>query len=600
MSGIRSYCVILLSMALLVAVSAGFVFSAPASPKNFIIYFPNWGTYGEAHKNFTVGNIPWDKVTVINHAFLEVNNEFKLGFTDDWADLSIVYPHSEEDGLKGHFGEYKYYKQLYPQVKLLASVGGWTRGHNFHAMALTAAGRQTFADSCVEFLDKYPFFDGIDLDWEYPGVHRDPDPGDKYDKGCPGGPEGTVNFTLLLKDLRETFDKNGLTGKLLTAAIPAGYDKLALQQPKEYHKYLDFINVMTYDFHGAADPVTGHLSPLYANPKDTAPQKPVNVKKYYNTDYAMKLLVKLGVPKGKLNVGSPWYSRGWKNVDGNTGINGLFANANGGPVGNWDDPDNPGGQNSYFRLKEMETLPGFVKYRDEKSGGSPWLYNAGTGEVYTYEDEVSLAKRCDYIKKKGFGGIIVWEITGDDKDFTLTNLVYNKLIGSITIPIAVDDKKGEQVVVDDKKGGQVVNGTFGAAIGKPWFYWTEATAKLALENGEAKISIKDEGAEYWSVQFNADGIRVAKDQTYVLKFDARSTVPRDIVVIVEHRVQPFAKHYGPETVRITDKMTTYTYEYTQKEVSDDDSHIVFGLGKVGNKVGKAHDVFIDNVSFTSK
>lgn len=108
------------------------------SNQNIIMYFPNWGVYSESHNNFTVGDIPWDKITVINHAFFTVSKDFKLETTDKDADFEKSFPNSEgwEQGqLRGHIGEYKYYKSKYPNVKVLISVGGWTRGENFHDMA---------------------------------------------------------------------------------------------------------------------------------------------------------------------------------------------------------------------------------------------------------------------------------------------------------------------------------------------------------------------------------------------------------------------------------------------------------------------------------
>lgn len=103
------------------------------SNKNIIMYFPNWGVYSESHNNLTVGDIPWNKVTVINHAFFTVSKDFKLETTDKDADFEKSFPNSEgwEQGqLRGHIGEYKYYKSKYPNVKVLISLGGWTRGEN--------------------------------------------------------------------------------------------------------------------------------------------------------------------------------------------------------------------------------------------------------------------------------------------------------------------------------------------------------------------------------------------------------------------------------------------------------------------------------------
>jgi chitinase len=413
-----------------------------ATAKRFVVYFPNWGMYNAAHNSMSVDNIPWDKVTVVNHAFFTVDSTYKLASTDEYADYQATFPHSggwNPGDLRGHFGEYKYYKSLYPNVKILVSIGGWTRGENFHAMASSAANRATFINSVVSFLKQYPFIDGIDIDWEYPGVNRTAAPGDQYDRGCPGGPEDKQNYTSLMKEIKQAYSSNGLSGKLLTIAAPGGYDKVDLTEPNLYSQYLDWINVMTYDIHGAFENTTNHQSAIYANPNDPSPTSPVDIKNKYNTDYIMKYFVsKYNVPADKLNVGSPFYSRGWKNVDKTTGTNGLFAKASGAPVGNLDDPNNPGGQNSYSQMLQLEKTSGYVKYRDSYSK-VPWLYNASLGITYTYEDTTSAAERCDYVINNGFGGVIAWDISNDDPatGMPLTSTISSKLgIGGTVTPTA--------------------------------------------------------------------------------------------------------------------------------------------------------------------
>lgn len=430
---------LVLSLALLITMipaSTGIV--KAATGKNIVAYFPNWGIYNSAHRSMTVGMIPWDKVTVINHAFFEVDSSFKLASTDTFADFDKMMDHSEgwdANQLRGHFGEYKYYKNLYPNVKVIVSVGGWTRGQNFHAMAATTSTRAVFIQSVIDFLNKYPFIDGVDLDWEYPGINRAADPNDQYDRGCPGGPEDKQNFTSLLREIRQAYNNNGLSDKMLTIAVPSGYDKLALQEPDKYAQYLDFLNVMTYDMHGAWENTTNHQSPLYANPNDPSPTSPVDIKNRYNTDSAMKILQEeYNIPAEKLLVGSPYYSRGWKGVTG--GVNGMYANATGAATGSWDNPQSPGGQYPYFTLKTMENQNGYVKYRDDTYAKTPWLYNASQGIVLSYEDTTSLSARCDYINSNGYGGLIVWEISGDTSDFELTSLAFQKLIGSTTQTVA--------------------------------------------------------------------------------------------------------------------------------------------------------------------
>lgn len=406
--------------------------------RKIIAYFPNWGTYNAAHHNFSVSMIPWDKISVVNHSFYSIDSSFKMVSIDSYADYQKQFEHSGnwEQRLKGHIGEYKYYKEKYPDKKVLISIGGWTRGEHFHAMALTADSRATFINSVVEFLQDYPFLDGIDIDWEYPGINREKDPNDQYDRGCPGGPEDKQNFTALLREIREAYSKNNLSNKLLTIASSAGYDKLELQEPSIYYKYLDFLNVMTYDFHGAWETVTNHHAPLYANPDDPSGSAPVDIKHKYNTEAALKIYTDVyGIPKEMLHVGAPFYSRGWKNVNVSTGKDGLFAEANGAPVGDLDNPQAPGGQNSFTTMKKLENTKGYIKYRDSYAR-VPYLYNPELKVMLSYVDEQSLSERCDFVNAKGYGGMIIWEISNDDpQGFPLTSLIYNKLLaGSSNLP----------------------------------------------------------------------------------------------------------------------------------------------------------------------
>jgi chitinase len=408
--------------------------------KKVIAYFPNWGTYNTAHHNFNVSMIPWEKVTVINHSFYSVDASFKMVSIDTFADYEKQFEHSGDwtQQLKGHIGEYKYYKEKYPDKNVLISIGGWTRGENFHAMALTANSRATFINSVIEFLKKYPFLDGIDIDWEYPGINRAKDPNDQYDRGCPGGPEDKQNFTALLREIREAYNKNNLSNKLLTIACSAGYDKLELQEPGIYYKYLDFINVMTYDFHGAWETVTNHHAPLFANPDDPSGSAPVDIKHKYNTEAALKVYTDVyAIPKDMLNIGAPFYSRGWKNVNGSTGKNGLFAQASGAPIGDLDDPQSPGGQNSFTTMKKLENTAGYIKYRDPYAK-VPYLYNPALKVMLSYEDEQSLSDRCDFVNTNGYGGMIIWEISNDNpQGFPLTSIIYNKILaGSSNLPRA--------------------------------------------------------------------------------------------------------------------------------------------------------------------
>lgn len=406
---------------------------AQTSKKRIVTYFPSWGIYQKGQNYVQVKDIAWDKVTHVNHGFFEISNNFKIQTTDSYADFENTdFPHAPQadwdkypntgypkDAVFGHFGEYKYYKSKYPNVKLLISVGGWTRSDKFHEVSKTEANRKILAKSMVDFMKKYPFVDGMDIDWEYPCFSRLPE--DQYDRGCPAGPEDKENFTLLLKTIRETFNANGMSNKLLTVAVSAGEPKIKSTEPDKYHKYVDYIGVMTYDFAGSWDDTTGHLSGLYANPND-----PITTRAKFSVDAAMNIFAnEYKVPKDKLLGGAPLYSRGWGGVEPGTNGDGLFQKGTGKFQGNLGD----GGQYSWYDISNIEKTSGWKKFRDPYAK-VPYLYNASTKQFLTYEDEISLQEKIKYINNNSYGGLIIWDASGDN--FTtghkMHSILYDGLI----------------------------------------------------------------------------------------------------------------------------------------------------------------------------
>ena len=306
--------------------------------KLVIGYFAAWGTYARA---YFVKNIDSSgsaaRMTHINYAFANISSDLKCAIGDSYADYDMAYDAGRSvDGvadtwdagaLRGSFNQLKKLKAKHPALKILISVGGWTWSDKFSDAALTPDSRRTLVKSCVDMYIKGAFaaglahpgiFDGIDIDWEYPAVMGN---SSNY------RPEDTVNFTALLAEFRRELDAQGAAdGKryLLTIAAPAGKDKYSKIEIDKIHASLDFINIMTYDMHGAWENVTNFHSPLAASAAD--PTRALE----YDTDHAVSGWLAGGTPKGKLVVGVPFYGRGWKGVPAGPAGDGLYQTATGG------------------------------------------------------------------------------------------------------------------------------------------------------------------------------------------------------------------------------------------------------------------------------
>ena len=218
-------CVLLtLSLTLALFLGAAAAETAKKGP-GVTVYFPNWNIYSDARQDVT--NLPWDRIDCVNHAFWEVvpqDGGFAVVSTDPWAD-------TDPDNAVAHFPQYAAAAEKYPDKQILISIGGWTDSGHFSEMALTAESRGSFIKSCLDTLDEYPFLSGLDIDWEYPGVEREPE--DENDEGCPVVGDDWTNYTLLLKELREALDEHfGAGNKVLTVCAGASVGwSLSKQDP---------------------------------------------------------------------------------------------------------------------------------------------------------------------------------------------------------------------------------------------------------------------------------------------------------------------------------------------------------------------------------
>jgi len=433
-------------------------------------YFPNWGVYG-GRRFYSVKDIPFKKLTHINLAFADIaklgENNYTVIASDNEADIKKNNGEAWNSKYKGNFGQLLKYKEKYPHLTMMLSIGGWSLSSKFTFAAKNQEARQNFAKNAVAFMKQY-HFDGIDIDWEYPTKVRQADKVDNIrDQGTPySTEEDKYNFTLLLEELRKALNTQGENDGVyyqLTAAVSAAPSLIKKTEPEQYSKYLDFVNVMSYDLHGAWENRTNHQSPLYANPNLPDDKLSIN-------DIVASLHSK-GIPFNKLVIGSPFYTRGWKGVecenkatvnyideqykrhtktvsnkpiknkDGSP-LPGLYCYASGGAKGKHDGGRAAGSNGYYYSIKNLDpegnSNSKFNKYRDQYSK-VPYLYNKEDKLFYTYEDAISVKAKASFAKEQQLAGLILWDLSYDvsaskqevsSTHPSLINVVYEELYSS--------------------------------------------------------------------------------------------------------------------------------------------------------------------------
>ncbi|MGW4469944.1 glycosyl hydrolase family 18 protein [Nonomuraea sp. NPDC004354] len=364
-------------------------------------YFVQWGVYQRAYhvKNIdTSGSAA--KLTHINYAFGNVQNgQCTIG--DSYADYDRFYQAGESvDGvadtwdagaLRGNFNQLRKLKKKYPNLKVLFSFGGWTWSGGFGQAAQNPT---AFAESCYRLVEDPRWadvFDGIDIDWEYPNAC-----------GLTCDTSGPAAFRNLMSALRTRFG----SGNLVTAAITADGTSGGKIDAADYGgaaQYVDWYNVMTYDFFGA-----------WAAQGPTAPHSPLTSYNGipiagFHSDNAIQKLKSKGVPAGKLLLGIGFYGRGW------TGVTQAApgGTATGPAPGTYEQ-----GIEDYKVLKTRCPATGTVAGTAYAYCGNQW---------WSYDTPSTIGGKMSYSKDQGLGGAFFWELSGDTTNGELITAMKNGL-----------------------------------------------------------------------------------------------------------------------------------------------------------------------------
>lgn len=328
---------VLTALSLFVTMLSGCAEKAPEKDYVIIAYVTSWK------------DVPVDPtvMTHINYAFGHVNDTFDGVRIDNPDRLRKIVA----------------LKTVNSDLKVMLSVGGWGSGR-FSEMAADDQRRLSFAQDCLKAVEEFGL-DGIDIDWEYPTSDV---------AGISSSPDDRENFNLLMRDLRAVLGED----RLLTLASSAYAEYIDFWACE---KYLDFVNIMTYDMAN----VPYHHAALYASDNTEG-----------CCDGAVKAHVEAGVPIEKLVLGVPFYGRGGTSMP------------------------------RFVDYRHIEAGEEYVERWDDVAK-APYLADKDGNLVLGYDIPESLTLKCDYIKEKGLLGVMYWEYAGDTPEGELSKVLAKEM-----------------------------------------------------------------------------------------------------------------------------------------------------------------------------
>ena len=407
--------------------------------KRMVAYFEEWGIYS---RDYLVQDIPVGDLTHINYSFFDVKANGDVTLFDPWAATDKRFTAAEQvsrtftagewsdlseerqqtysagstfstrvngdgsvtvsgmpvgwdnsDMLAGNLGQLDLLSQLHPEINLGIALGGWTLSDEFSLALNDANGRDAFTDNLITTLQTYDFFNTIDFDWEYPG-------GGGLAGNAASNEDG-VNFAATLQLLRQKLDLlSAETGERyeISVATAGGADKLANLNLSGLDPYVDFYNVMAYDFHGGWENRTGHQAAMTADPGG------------YDILTAVDQFRQNGVALDKVVLGAPAYTRAWGEVSAgdNYGL-GESGQASAAPgsfeAGNYDQKD---------LITGIANDSSDLIWDDEAKAA--FAYNENSRIWSSVETTATIAGKAAYVNEAGLGGMMFWALSNDATD----------------------------------------------------------------------------------------------------------------------------------------------------------------------------------------
>src|SRR3984957_11988340 len=348
----------------------------PRKPASFVVIAYVGGFRGLVNAD----SIEVEKLTHINYAFVDIRD-------------GKAWLHNEHNDTT-NFRRLTAARRRNPALRILISIGGWSWSKPFSDAVLTDSSRTVFAASATAIVGEYGL-DGVDIDWEYPGMRGD---------NNTFRPEDKEHYTLMFKALRESLDSLGrIRGKTYQEKTAAGAaEEYILHTAMDStQRWLDYVNVMSYDFKEGGYSLSGHHTNLLGSRDDPS---------HRSTDQAIKDFEAAGVPAAKLVVGIAFYGHGWKmKTDDN---HGLYRPSTG--------PFRVHGGYTYIK-DSLVGQDGYHRYWDRKAK-APYLFQPQEKIFISYDDERSVKAKCKYTEKNQLAGVMFWEYFADRKGYLLNEI----------------------------------------------------------------------------------------------------------------------------------------------------------------------------------
>jgi len=377
------------------AFSGRYLAVQPTSGKVVGLYVPNWEPPARLEA------LPAGSATHLLYAFLRICGPGQLpkdsAVCQGRADFQLASGEPE----KTFNAAFQAFKQRAPQVKVLASVGGWGGSDPFFHLANDAARRAVFAASAADFLRTHPAFDGIDIDWEHPTTNGS---ANGVALGVPADGQGYAELLHALRRALDALGREQQRSYLLTSAVNTTDAIVGKVNFRGAQPALDLLFMMTYDFYGPWTKQAGHHSALRDSPAGAN----------NSLQGAFKALRRAGMPARKLVAGVAMYGRGFTGVrlPAGGGLNGGRRD------GVFDGSD---GSMTYREIAaalldgQGRGRNGFEARFDPLS--QAWsLWNPGSAQLMGYDDPRAVAAKARWARQHGLAGVFAWEYSQDNGD----------------------------------------------------------------------------------------------------------------------------------------------------------------------------------------